>query len=357
MNILPSISPLLVGVTLLFAAAPVSPSYKLETYDVGTGGSSGSTSSTYRSSAISGDQGQGTGSTSTTYRAGTGLIPIQQANVPAAPAITNPANYYNKLHIVIDNGGNPADATFAIAISPDAFSPTTNYVQSDQTVGATLGSEDWQTYTTWGGASGFDVIGLLPSTTYTIKVKAEHGDFTESIYSATANASTIGPSLTFDIDVSASDTETSPPYSITFGSLTAGSVVDSPSKVWIDLDTNAASGGTVFIVSQNTGLNSAAATHTIGSTTGNLAALNEGFGAQNASATQSSGGPLTAQSPYTGTAQNVGITDTTLRQFYVSSNPIVAGRGSLLLKARSAADTPAATDYTDILTLIASASF
>lgn len=357
MNVLSSLSRVLVGATLLFAAAPVSPSYKLESYDVGTGGSAGSSSSTYSSSSISGSQGQGTESTGTTFSAGTGLVPTQTANVPPAPTVTNPANYYNKLHIVIDNGGNASDATFAVAISPDGFSPTTNYVQNDQTVGAVLGTEDWQTYAAWGSGSGFDVIGLLPDTTYTVKVKAEHGDFTESAYSATANASTIGASLTFDIDVSASDTETGPPYSVVFGSLAAGSVVDSPSKIWIDLDTNAESGGTVFIASQNVGLSSTAAAHTIAAATGNLAALTEGFGAQNASATQSGGGPLTAQSPYDGISDNVGITDDTLRQFYVSANPIVAGRGSVLLKARSATDTPAANDYTDILTLIASASF
>ncbi len=343
--------------SLLFAVAPTSSTYKLESYGVGSGGSSGSASSTYRSTTISGEQGQATGQASTTYKAGTGLIPTEQAHVPAAPSVTNPSSYYNRLHIVINNGGNPSDATFAIAISPDAFASTTNYVQSDQTVGPALGSEDWLPYASWGSGSGFDVIGLLPNTTYTVKVKAEHGDFTESSYSATASAATVVPGLTFDIDVSAADTETGSPYNVVFGSLTAGSVVDSPSKIWIDLDTNAANGGTVFIASQNTGLASSAGAHTITATTGDLAALNEGFGAQNNSATQSSGGPLTAQSPYTGGSQNVGITDTTLRQFYVASNPIVGGRGSMLLKARSAVSTPAAADYTDALTLIATASF
>ncbi len=344
------------GIALLFAASPSSSTYQLQSYGIGSGGSSDSSSATYRSTTISGEQGSAS-TTSTTYKAGTGIIPTQQANVPAAPAVTNPSNYYNKLHIVINNGGNPSDATFAIAISPDGFSPTTNYVKSDHTVGATLISTDWQTYTTWGGSSGFDVIGLLPNTTYTVKVKAEHGDFTESGYSAAASASTVGASLTFDIDVSATDTDTSPPYTVSFNALTPNNVIDSNQKVWIDLDTNGQNGGAVFVVSANAGLHSIAASNTINSATANLASVNEGYGAQNSSATQSSGGPLTAQSPFTGSSQNVGILDTILTRVYASSGPIVAGRGSLLLKARATSTTPAAIDYSDVLTLIASASF
>ena len=345
-----------IGAFFLFCSAPASTSYTLQSYGVGSGGTSNSSSTTYKASTTSGEQGA-VGETSTTYTGSSGINPTQLANVPSAPAITNPANYYNKLHIVINDGGNPSDATFAIAISPDGFSPTTNYIHFDDTVGATLNTSDWQTYTAWGGSSGFDVIGLLPNTTYTIKVKAEHGDFTESAYSATASASTVGATLSFDIDVSAIDTSTSPPYNVSFAALTPNSVIDSSQKVWVSLDTNAASGGTVFIASQNAGLKSLAANNTIASATADLAVVNTGYGAQNSTATQSSGGPLTAQSPYTVSSGNVGILDTTLRPLYLSSAPITAGRGSIVLKARATSDTPAANDYSDILTLIASASF
>jgi hypothetical protein len=356
MGILKSGVAALVGLTMLFAASPTSNNYKLQTYDVGTGGSNGSASNTYKSTTITGTQSQSS-SASNTYTAKTGLNPTQLANVPSAPTITNPSSYYNKLHIVINNGNNPSDATFAIAISPNGFSPTTNYIQDDNTVGATLGTEDWQTYSTWGGASGFDVIGLLPNTTYTVKVNAEHGDFTESGYSATASAATVGTSLTFDIDTSATDTETSSPYSVSFTNLTPNTVIDGTQKIWIDLDTNASSGAAVFIASANAGLKSTAANNTILSASANLSAVNEGYGAQNSSVTQSSGGPLTAQSPYIGASQTVGILDTSLRQIYTSAGPITAGRGSILLKARATSNTPAAKDYADILTLIASASF
>jgi len=341
------------GVVGLFATA--SSNFRLDAYGIGSGGTGNSSSTSYRLNGVSGEA-SNTGAASTTYRANSGMNPTMQAHVPTAPTVTNPASYYNKLHIVINNGGNPTDATFAIAISTDAFA-TTQYVQSDNTVGSALGAEDWQTYTAWGSGSGFDVIGLTVNTTYSVKVKAERGDFTESAYSAVGSAATVSPSLTFDIDVSASDSETGPPYATNFGGLLAGTVTDSPEKIWIDLETNGASGGTVFIASQNTGLKSLLATYTISALTGDLSSLSEGFGAQNASATQSGGGPLTAQSPYTGASNNVGITDASLRQAYVSASPVTAGRASLLLKAKAKTDTPAASDYTDTLTLIAAASF
>jgi hypothetical protein len=341
------------GVVSIFATA--STNFRLDSYGIGSGGTSGSNSSSYKVNGISGEA-SNTGAASATYQTNSGVNPTMQAHVPAAPTVTNPANYYNKLHIVINNGGNPSDATFAIAISTDSFA-TTQYIQNDTTIGSALGVEDYQTYAAWGGASGFDVIGLTANTTYYVKVKAEHGDFTESAYSPVASAATVSPSLTFDIDVSNTDTETSPPYATNFGSLLAGTVTDSPQRIWIDLETNGASGGTVFIASANAGLKSLLTTYTISALSGDLTSLNEGFGAQNVSASQSTGGPLTAQSPYTGASNNVGVTDTSLRQFYVSANPITAGRGSLVLKAKSKADTPAAADYTDTLTLIAAASF
>jgi len=344
------------GALLFFGAAPTSTNFTLQSYGIGSGGSSNTSSTNYQSQVISGEQGS-VSQTSTTYKTGSGLIPTQQADVPAAPTITNPSNYYNKLHIVIDTGNNPTDATFAIAISADAFATTTNYVKSDFTVGASLTNTDWLTYSGWGSASGFDVIGLLPNTTYTIKVKARHGVYTDSPYSATAAASTVGATLTFDIDTATTDISTNPPYAVNFTSLLPNTVVNSTEKIWVSLDTNAQSGGTVFISSANAGLKSTAANNTIVSASANLSVATTGYGAQSASATQSSGGPLTVQSPYNGASQNVGILDTTLRPAFISSAPITAGRGSLQLMARATSNTPAGNDYSDVLTLIAAASF
>ncbi len=72
---------------------------------------------------------------------------------------------------------------------------------------------------------------------------------------------------------------------------------------------------------------------------------------------QASGGPLTAAAPYNGASDNVGLVNATMRRAYSSANPIIDGRASMLVKAKSSALTPAASDYSTTLTIIASATF
>ncbi|MEX2054583.1 MAG: hypothetical protein WD972_00235 [Candidatus Andersenbacteria bacterium] len=336
-------------------ALPASTNYKLQGFGFGSGGTADSNSTNYRLNAITGEVSDDE-TASANYVVGPGLNFTQQADVPPAPSFTNPENYYDKLLLVIAPGPNPSDALFAVAISDDDF-VTTEYVQSDGTVGATLGSEDYQTYAAWGGGSGENVIGLEADTTYKVKVKAMHGDFTETGYSATATAATVSPQLTFDIDVSATDTDTSPPYTIALSDLTAGSVITSAEKIWVDLSTNGNSGGTVYVVGSNAGLQSSHTAYTIASASANLTAASEGFGAQGSTATQSSGGPFSIAAAYNLSSENVGVTDTTIRDIFTTANPITAGRGSFLVKAKSSSVTPAAADYTETLTLIAAALF
>lgn len=343
------------GVCLLFVL-PASTNYQLKDFGYGGGGVGNSASSNYALEGIVGEQNEGQ-LQGTTYDLGPGLQFTNQANVPPAPTFTNPSNYYNKLHLVLATGGNPSDTKFAIAISTDNFGSDTRYVQDDTTIGATLGLEDYQTYSAWGGASGFDVIGLLAGTTYTVKVKAWQGKFTETSYGPTASAATVNPQLTFDIDVSASDTDTDPPFTTDFGDLTPGTVTDSPQKIWVDFTTNGESGGRIYVVASNAGLLSSRASYTINAVTGNLTSLSEGFGVQGTSATQSSGSAFTLAPAYDLTSNNVATTDTTIREIFTTSGPVTGGRGSFLLKAKSSAVTPAASDYTETLTVIASASF
>jgi hypothetical protein len=234
---------------------------------------------------------------------------------------------------------------------------TTEYVKSDFTVGTSLTITDYQTYASWGSGTGVNIVGLQPNTTYKTKVRAMHGKFTESGYSAIATAATVNPSLTFDLDVSASDTETASPYTLAFNDLVPGTVVNSPQKIWVDFDTNGDFGGSIYTYGQNGGLHSTAVAYTISALTGNLAALTQGFGAQSTSATQGSGGPFVVSSPYDGTSDSVGITDTNIRRIYSAAAPITAGRSSLQLKAKITATTPSSSDYTETLTVVAAASF
>ena len=339
----------------LFAALPSSSSYQLHNYGFGSGGTSNATSTNYSLNATTGET-SNTESTSTSYKARSGNVNTQQAHVPDTPSLTNVASYYNKLKFVIAPGINPSDTLFSIAISSDNF-VTTQYIQSDNTVGNIKGIEDYQTYAAWGAASGQLVVGLTPSTTYKIKVNSFQGKFTETEYGPLASAATLAPSITFDIDVSAIDTETSPPYASSFGSLLPATVTNTPEKVWVDLTTNAESGAKVYIRSVNGGLLSNAVGFTLVSATANLAAVSTGYGAQGSTATQASGGPLSISAPYNVAAQNVGILNATIREIFSASLPITAGRGSLQLKARAATQTPAAGDYQDTLTLTAAAAF
>jgi hypothetical protein len=340
----------------LMLALPASTNYQLKDFGYGGGGVANGTSSSYALEGIAGEQNAGQ-LTGATYDIGPGLQFTNQANVPPAPAFTNPSSYYNKLKIVLDTGSNPSDTLFAIAISTDSFVSDTRYVQSDATVGSTLGIEDYQTYTSWGGASGTLIIGLTSGTTYQVKVKAMQGKFTETGYGPTASAATVSPQMTFDIDVSASDTETGPPFTTNFGNLIASTVTDSPEKIWVDFTTNGESGGRVYVYGSNAGLASTRAAYTISAVTGNLTSLSEGFGAQGSSATQSAGGPFAIATAYSLSSNNVAITDTTIREIFTTTSPTTDGRGSFLLKAKSSAVTPAASDYTESLTVIASASF
>ena len=342
------------GLSGLFAVMPSSSSYQLHNYNYGSGGST-SSSANYSLNSSTG-QPSNVESTSTNFKSRPGNNNAQQAYVPVAPTFTNPSSYYNKLKFVINPGTNPSDTKFSIAISDDNFM-TTKYIKNDNTVGTVRAITDYQTYASWGGSTGQNVIGLTPGTTYYIKVNAFQGKFTETEYGPTASAATVAPNVTLDIDVSATNSDTSPPYATSFPGLLPATVADAAEKIWIDLDTNADSGAMVYVQSANAGLKSNTTGYTIVSATADLSSASTGYGVQGSTATQTSGGPLTITAPYNVSGQNVGFIDTALRQVFASTAPVTAGRGSFILKAKSAANTPAGYDYTDTLTIVAAGSF
>lgn len=335
---------------------PASSNYRLDNFQIGPGGSDDSASTNYQMETVVGEQSDD-GQASSNYQLGLGLEFVQMANTPPAPTWLNGGNYYNKLRLIIDEGNNSADTEYAVAISDDDFT-TTRYVQDDFTVGDVLGSEDWQTYTDWGGASGEFVVGLQEDTTYKVMVKARQGLYTEGTWGPVATADTDPLSLEFDIDVAATDQETVPPYAIDFGDLTIGAVNDATDKVWVDIATNGEGGAYVYIYGDSGGLYSASKVNSITSVTGNLAVLDEGYGVRVDTTSETSGGPLIAESPYDGAADNVGTIDTAINVIYSSSSSsVVGGRGSAVFKAKVDALTPAASDYSILITVIASATF
>lgn len=342
------------SVFFLFAF-PASTNYSLKSFEFGSGGDATMNSTNYSLEGLAGEVATDRQS-STNYAVNSGLEFVQMTNTPGSPTFTNDNNWYDKLKIVISQSDNPSDTTYAVAISDDNF-VTTRYVQSDMTIGSNLGTEDFLSYTGWGGASGSLIIGLDHNTIYYVKVKARQGNFTEGPFGPVANASTVALSISFDLDISSADTETSAPYGINFGELNIGSVTTSSEKIWVDFETNAYAGGAVFLAGDNVGLTSINASYTITSATADLAVATSGYGLKGNTVAESSGGPLTLVSPYNGASDNVGILDTTLREVFSASAPIVAGRGSAYLKTKISSTIPPAEDYSDLITAIASATF
>ncbi|MDB5175573.1 MAG: hypothetical protein JWM81_431 [Candidatus Saccharibacteria bacterium] len=340
------------GLISLFAASPASTNFTLRNYDFGTGGGS-SSSSSY---ALNGTSGSQTGASATNGI--TILKPGEQssqtANVPPAATLSNPANTYNKLHLVINNGSNPTDTKFAIAISSDGFA-TTKYIQNDNSVGAVLGIEDYQTYALWGSSTGIDVLGLLPSTTYTVKVSALQGGFTGSAFGpVSTGVATAAPSVSFAVATTANAT---PPFTVGFTSLAPNSVFSANAGALVSVSTNAVFGGGVYIKDTSNGLFSTAKNSTISSATADLTAAASGYGGQITSLSQASGGPLTASSPYNGSANNVGALSTSLQQLFGTTGPVTTGSGQITFMAKTTSITPASTDYSDKVTIITAMSF
>lgn len=338
-------------------AGPSSTTYQLLDYGFGSGGTINSNSSTYSLQATIG-QTETASLSSATYLALPGLTYTLEPNTPPAPTITNPSSYYNKLSIAINNAGNPTDATFAIQIASNSadFSQNVYYVQSgSNTLGTT---PDWETYTTWNSGSSFTLIGLTPGATYYARVAAKRGAFQQGRWGGIASAATVNPSFTFSLRTTS---QAVPPFTVSMGTMNpGGSIITSPDTVTATISTNANNGGLIYLYGTNAGLKSTAANYTIGTVPAktDLSSLTEGYGAQGSSVGQTTGGPMKLDSPYDGTSTTIGVLDTSKREFADSSStPVNAGTASFLLKARAKTTTPAAGDYADIITVIATGSF
>jgi hypothetical protein len=338
---------------LVLATLPASTNYQLNSYGFGNGGTANSASTNYRVNGLAGEQ-AGAGS-STNYKVGAGENYLKQANVPKL-TLSNPSNWYDKLQLVLDPQSNPTDATFLIEISTDSFT-TVDYVQDDFTVGTSLVSTDYMTYSELGGSSGVTLRGLTPSSIYSVQAAALRGSFTESQFGPVSTASTVSPQLSFAIGVSPTYAITSPPYQVAIGSLLAGSVVTAPSEIWFTISTNADNGAMIYGDGVSGGLSSASTGHVISSSSADLSSLSEGFGEQDGSVTQTSGGPLFTVSPYNVTGTNVGQDYTSFAELFGTNAPITTGEAGLNLMAKASTATPSASDYAETLTAVAAGSF
>lgn len=263
---------------------------------------------------------------------------------------------YDKARFEISASSNPPDTLYGVQISTDNFISDTRYID-----GSTFRPEssydinDFRTEAVW-ETEDFNIQGLSPNTTYYLRVSALHGDFTQSDNSIIAYATTVVGSVEFDIDIAIStgtDTETAPPYSITFTDSTAlipgASATTASTLVWLDINSSSIGGVSIIQNGKNGGLYSPTTTQTINSDTEDLdISLAEGFGLQSYYIDYySSGyfGELTAETNYTGSLNNVGVVSTTANKIYSGDGPIKDGRVALYLKARAGTDKEAASDY------------
>jgi hypothetical protein len=182
---------------------------------------------------------------------------------------------------------------------------------------------------------------------------------------------TVEPGLTFDLDTATTNTESAAPYSVALGTLTTGAVGTSDgatiNSIWVDLGTNADGGAVVTVLDVGSGgaagLYSTLKTKNIASGTATLVANTEGYGVCVKSATATVG-TLQAVSPYdTGAGcdyavHQVGALSLTAASILNSSAAALSGgRAEILVKAAINATTPAATDYADAYTFIATGTF
>jgi hypothetical protein len=336
----------------LFAASPASTNFTLKSFDFGNGGVT-SSSSSYNLNGTTGTQTGASGTNGVTIIS-SGRNVTQNASVPPSATLTNPSGSYNKLRIVINTAGNPSDTRYAVAISSNGFT-TTNYVQSDNSVSPVLGIEDYQTYIQWGSATGFDVLGLQPNTTYAVKVSAYQGAFTATAFGpASANVATQPTTITFSVATTANST---PPFNINFAELAANTVFTANANALINLTTNAASGGAIYMKGANAGLLSSSKSFTIASATADLSIAASGYGAQVGTIGQTGGGPLSATAPFAGTINSVGQITADLQKILGLSSPVTGGSAEIKFMAKTTSSTPAANDYADTETIVAAMKF
>lgn len=344
----------LLASVFIFAALPATSNYRLNSYGFGSGGTANSQTATYSLEGSVGElSGQSTDASQTGIKPG--FIQTEQANAPTLAALDNNSGlYYNKLHFVIDPQGNPSDAQFLMSISTDNFVSDVRYLQPDGTLSATLLLSDYQTFSAWGGNSGALMIGLIQNTSYSVRLKATQGKFTESAYGPVTVQSTAPASLSFNLSTSA---QSAAPLTVSLGELRAGTINTATDTINIGLSTNGTTGANVYIKAKNSGLLSASTGYKINAVSNDLDVVSEGFGGRSNGASQTSGGPFTAVTPYDGTNNTVGSISSSTSSLYSSSTPVNSAAGLFLLKAKSAATDVASLDYQEVITFTAAGNF
>jgi hypothetical protein len=387
--------------SIVFAANLDSPNYRLVNPELQSAAGEAS-SINYKALFMAGSEGVSYGKVSSAlYGIGSGQAYTFMANVPkiscfetstnngttqctelpnGMTAICGNPGCYDRAILQIDTQNNPTDTLYLIEVSPDNF--VTNYVVSGVT--RTLksytskSSADYLTKVQWEAApwQQVTILGLKPNTQYSARVRALHGNYTESSTGPTVIATTAVTSASLDLDIATDfNTENNPPYSINLGNLApeVGKILGTP-QIKIDFSTNAQQGATIFVSDSFSGLKSSSTNYLLTSSSEDLATSvsGDGFGLQAFDKTQASesNGFATISSFYATTASNVGAVSSTVLNIIGCSKTAVLSDcsggtstwitgGSILVRvgARASLNAPTNSDYSDSLSFTLSGNW
>ncbi|MBI2551346.1 hypothetical protein HYV73_03305 [Candidatus Uhrbacteria bacterium] len=187
----------------------------------------------------------------------------------------------------------------------------------------------------------------------------------------------VDASLTFDIDVGITHTETNPAtVPVALGTLTSSAVSSSGgsiNSIWFDIATNATDGFVVTVINTDTVIDLASASvpgDTITSAATALVAGTEGYGICIVSTSATTGtilmdgdydGDVSADGCTAGAGDHtVGVTPSSssaAEPIFTAAGPVAGGEARVAVKAAISGATEAHTDYTDAMRFIATATF
>lgn len=144
------------------------------------------------------------------------------------------------------------------------------------------------------------------------------------------------------------------------GTLSSSAVSSSAIPRYASIDTNAASGWQVWAKDSSSGLRSTATSYTISSAAGSNTTLTsgaEGFVTGVTTSQVSGSGTITVPAGFVGGANRGGGLDTSFRSLASSNGTALTARVTLTNNASISSLTPAATDYTDVITVVGAGMF
>ena len=228
-----------------------------------------------------------------------------------------------------------------------------------------------------GGPYTYTSVGNVTSSSYTELAPGEYCFVVQTLDSleyviGTSNEDcvTVSPVITFDLDTSVADGETSTPYSVALGTVTTvdtrvSGTTDSVNMIIAEADTNAVSGIVVQVKNANgsnglvstsvsgDNINSADGTMADGTENYGLCVITTGLSGFSRAAPYNSG--ACATNSETNAIQ--GLTPTGENILNSSTSPVYSAHAEISVNAAISNTTPAHADYTDTLTFIATGTF